>query len=350
MSRIEGSTQCFAHSKLLAQKKFELITKIIWRCSQKASIAISFEMPRHKEQYDDEYDDNPRDREIEPREPEKRRTESISVRVPPQDHGLLIGRAGATIRDLEYETRCTFDIPRRESGSNEIWITGDVDDLAYAKERVLEITSCGKGRRQTHEQEPAPARPAVPSTKNAFPSLPGERDVVLLVDVEKWAHARVIGQGHTRIDELRKRLCHKEGLPDVCQNQGVEVIVPDRADTSSLISVHVPESIAPRAEKVIREFFNFYEITQHLRGITVVKDAASMGTSIPATKPSNTHVDTQKKPALESGSSKISVNEPPPAEGKATDGARKPRAPVGENVDNLAIGYTHPELPKRQFL
>eukprot|EP01094_Clydonella_sp_ATCC50884_P028953 TRINITY_DN887_c0_g1_i2.p2 TRINITY_DN887_c0_g1~~TRINITY_DN887_c0_g1_i2.p2 ORF type:complete len:429 (+),score=140.88 TRINITY_DN887_c0_g1_i2:40-1326(+) len=65
----------------------------------------------------------------------------VTVDVPKAQHRVLIGPKGATLRELEADTRCTFEIPKPKDPSPTISITGRGDAPLRAK-AILEETYC----------------------------------------------------------------------------------------------------------------------------------------------------------------------------------------------------------------
>ena len=58
-------------------------------------------------------------------------------------------------------------------------------------------------------------------------------------------------------------------MPIVNKEVGVEVILPDRNDTSSIITIKIPKHAEEKAEKIIREFCSFYELLPSLKSVVV---------------------------------------------------------------------------------
>lgn len=210
-----------------------------------------------------------------------------SVDVDPNFHRFVIGRQGMTKLELETKFDCVIDIPRKESHERKIYLNGRRADCKKAIQEINSIVAKEK------------AKSAVATETSSFPALPGQEVVSVSVDFEKSAIGLFIGQGGNRVRDLKNRLSSRgENLPVVNQEVGVEVILPDRNDTSSIITVKVPKHVEQRAEAIIREFCSFYELLPHLRGISVAgsvgnvlkgDDGASRGEKAEKTRNSNSN-------------------------------------------------------------
>lgn len=188
-----------------------------------------------------------------------------SVDVDPNFHRFVIGRQGIVKQELEVKFDCVIDIPRKESHERKIYVNGRRADCKKVIDEIKSIVAKEK------------AKSAVATETTSFPALPGQEIVTVSVDFEKSAIGLFIGQGGSRARDLKSRLSSRgENIPLVNQEVGVEVILPDRNDTSSIITVKVPKHVAHRAEGIIREFCSFYELLPHLKGVSVAGSVGSV--------------------------------------------------------------------------
>jgi predicted RNA-binding protein YlqC (UPF0109 family) len=252
-------------------------------------------MPRHRQGYDDDieevkgksskkgYDEDDYDETSQPQSTKGKKEEKEiddKLEVDPDYHGAIIGAKGAQLRALEDETMCYIDVPKNDKGKRDsvIWITGYRADVEYAKKRIKEIVAEKKAQEARRNQSGVLAQTG--KNEVSFPALEGQETVTIAVDVEKFAHGKVIGTKGARLRDLKERLQRKEGAASSFNvHLGVDVIVPDRDDPSSIVTIHVPGTVAPRAESIIKEFFQFYEIQPHLISIKVIGDVSMKGDS-----------------------------------------------------------------------
>lgn len=63
----------------------------------------------------------------------------IAVNIPLDFHRFIIGARGATLRHLEQETMTRIAVPRPESQSNGIVISGAKDNVLLCEQKILEL-------------------------------------------------------------------------------------------------------------------------------------------------------------------------------------------------------------------
>jgi len=180
------------------------------------------------------------------------------IDVDPNYHRHLIGRQGCVRLELETKHNVVVDIPKKDSHDRKVYVSGRRADCRSALEVIKAIVAKEK------------AKSAVSSENTAFPSLPGQEIVTVSVDFEKSAIGMFIGQGGSRVRDLKHRLASRgDNMPVVNKEVGVEVILPDRNDTSSIITIKIPKHAEEKAEKIIREFCSFYELLPSLKSVVV---------------------------------------------------------------------------------
>ncbi len=71
----------------------------------------------------------------------------LSVNIPLDFHGFIIGPRGATLKALEQETLTRITVPPQDSQSNAIVILGAKDNVKLCEQRILELyhTQFNKG-------------------------------------------------------------------------------------------------------------------------------------------------------------------------------------------------------------
>jgi predicted RNA-binding protein YlqC (UPF0109 family) len=295
-------------------------------------------MPRHRQSFYDteerkgksgkkDYDEDDYDDESQPQSTKGKSAETEiddKLDVDPDYHGAIIGAKGAQLRALEDETACYIDVPKNDKGKRDsiIWITGYRADVEYAKKRIKEIVAEKKAQEARRNQSGVLAQTG--KNEVSFPALEGQETVTIAVDVEKFAHGKVIGTKGTRLRDLKERLERKEGAASSFNvHLGVDVIVPDRDDPSSIITVHVPGTVAPKAEAIIKEFFQFYEIQSHLLSIKVIGDISMKGdSSSKGEKAAKSGVGAGSAGAGSSGSTSRTSDSSPAAQTAGEKGAR----------------------------
>ena len=198
------------------------------------------------------------------------------VPLPQRQHAMLIGKGGATRRELEASFRCTLDFPPREVACHVIHVEGLPADIDACVKRIHEIVAAADvpspapGRRGGASSGGSSSGIATGANVAAFPALPGDDIVCVNVDVEKFAHGKVIGTHGIRLEDLRRRLRSKgPGTPVINQHAGIDVKMPDREDTSSIITIHCPERLSTHVIATVQEFIDYYELRPHFRGISV---------------------------------------------------------------------------------
>ena len=180
------------------------------------------------------------------------------IDVDPNYHRHLIGRQGVVRLEIETKFNVVVDIPKKDSHEKKVYVSGRRADCIKALDEIKAIVAKEK------------AKSAVSAENTAFPSLPGQEIVTVSVDFEKSAIGLFIGQGGSRIRDLKHKLMSRgDNLPIANKEVGVEVILPDRSDTSSIITIKIPKHAEDRADKIIREFCSFYELLPHLKSIVV---------------------------------------------------------------------------------
>merc|ERR1712137_1421742 len=105
------------------------------------------------------------------------------VRINKQKHAQVMGKRGATVRRVQFETHTVIKVPQSTSMAEEIQIFGRKEDVAKAKEEVLNI-----------------ANPRKISPEDEFRGKAHVKDLVFVVgDIED------IQEATKRIHELVKR-------------------------------------------------------------------------------------------------------------------------------------------------
>ena len=61
------------------------------------------------------------------------------MRISKKFHGTIIGRGGATLRKIKEETSTKIDMPKEDSDSDMITITGRKENVEKAKKKLHEI-------------------------------------------------------------------------------------------------------------------------------------------------------------------------------------------------------------------
>ena len=102
---------------------------------------------------------------------------SETVDVPADRHPALIGRGGEVKRQLEATHKVTIHVPLREESSTGVKITGQPDNVAKAKERILTIA---KEKQAETLQIPRSQHHAVSGNGQLFQKL--RRDWGVIVD------------------------------------------------------------------------------------------------------------------------------------------------------------------------
>lgn len=299
------------------------------------------------------------------------------VKIPREKHSVIIGRGGATLRELEATHGVKIDVPPRNVKDDTVYVEGlesaaqaAVDAIHQKINEAALLSSTKNARPQGKKGGSAPSAVTANTGGNeqAFPALPGQETVAVSVDVEKFAHGLVIGTGGQRVQDLRRRLARKDGVPLVRETAGIDVIVPDKADTSTIITVHVPKHTVDHAVAQIKDFFNFYEISHHLQGITVA--GSSVGSALAADASTrgakaSRNKDAQPTPARAAAPAAAAAAGAKPAAGAALSAPAAPaaetapvaaskgrgaRQPACAFVDLVQLnGYTHEALPQRTW-
>lgn len=104
-----------------------------------------------------------------------------TIMCPPDKVGRVIGRAGATIRDLEASTGTRIQVDHKAPGDKPVTISGRADEVERAKRQVLDLIS-------GHGSDAAPA--------------PGEAQKTL--ECPQGIVGRVIGRGGETIRTLQQ--------------------------------------------------------------------------------------------------------------------------------------------------
>ena len=61
------------------------------------------------------------------------------VRISKKFHGTIIGKGGSTLRKIREETTTKIEMPREDSDSDIIMITGRKENVEKAKKKLHEI-------------------------------------------------------------------------------------------------------------------------------------------------------------------------------------------------------------------
>jgi hypothetical protein len=65
---------------------------------------------------------------------------TVQIDVSPSYHGLIIGKGGATLKDLEHKSGgCSITIPKKEDSVKHIILEGSKDSVAKAKSLIEEL-------------------------------------------------------------------------------------------------------------------------------------------------------------------------------------------------------------------
>ena len=339
-----------------------------------AKHAYDDDVAEAKGRFDDDHDgydrrQHPTSRHVKDlRQPKDEMAEMTVERldVPDGTVGRLVGKGGATKNGLEGEYNVVIDLPARGDKTNAVYIEGIRKDVNGALARMKEIVgmATAQGAPVLVRDKKTGLVKATGKNEAAAPALPGMETIAISLNVEKFAHGLVIGTKGARLQDLRTRLATKDGVPQINKHTGVEVLVPDKADTTDVITVLVPATLKDHAVKVCREFFLFYELGQHLKGISVQGESEKGGVAGAMLADESTR-GAKVKPRPEAKPAG------PPAGGAAAGGgatqpqqqqqkappttaaanvARAPRPPTCAFVDRCAAegeGYTHAALPQR---
>ena len=205
----------------------------------------------------------------------------ISVSISKHLHKLVIGAKGATVQRLRDEFQCDIDIPPQKDPSSDIFIFGRDSMARKAKVAMLELVhqaTTVQGH-SSSSKDSGGERTIVSGP--LFSALHGQESVVLHVDMEKFAHGRVIGPQRIRLDDLKRRVSKTVPGQRTSVLSGVAVVVPDKEDSSCIISVTVPKLHAAAAQQAVEEFISFYELRPFVRSIKLV-ELTTAATSTPA--------------------------------------------------------------------
>jgi hypothetical protein len=200
----------------------------------------------------------------------------LSVCIPKHLHKHVIGAKGAVVQQLRDEFRCDIDVPPQQDPSEEVSIFGPESLARKAKAAVLEIA-----QKPTLQQAQQSTRKDSGSQRRAHVDtfVEGQESVVIHVDMEKFAHGRVVGPQRSRLEDLTKRVSDLVAGTRTSNLASVAVVVPDRNDSSSIISITVPKLHAAAAQKAVEDFITFYELLPHVRSIKAIELAAAPATS-----------------------------------------------------------------------
>ena len=318
------------------------------------------------------------------------RNVEISVAVPKDMHRLVIGPRGSTIAALRAQYNCEIDVPMPRDPSSDVCIYGPESLVSKARSAVLAIVQEATAPAQVTKNingsaPPTPAqvvaandRLATATTKTSevprstqVTKAPEDRvDVntkscraAIQLDIEKFVHGRVVGAQRARLDDLKRRVAQVG-----CG--GASVVVPDREDSSSIITITVSTQHAAAAQKAVEEFVTYYELLPHVRSINVIElGAPSASLPMAVAAPLVGLHDSAKEGRNRAGRDRRSDAQQP----HQREPDDKPEAPNGPKGDlgiaqqqestcrpchpplvqfrDLAAssGYTHPVLPKRQL-
>jgi hypothetical protein len=336
--------------------------------------------------YDDDADDgydkrqHPTSRYVKEQRAESAGTQltSTALDVPQAQHALIVGKHAATLNDIEARFRVKVLVPPGSARSNTVHVDGTSNDVAAAvahiKTQVLSppaavVAGVAAGSSKRGNRGGRGGAAQVQDDASApFPTLPGQELRTISIDFEKIAHNQFVGTGGLRVRELERRLSTKEGVPTANKHVGIAVVMPDKSDTTSIISVLVPAALVPHTEKTVRDFLGYYNLLEHLRGVTVSGAvSAVMAQSVPgeAAPPNKggrrrkaavkADVQPEGQPettaavAVAAEKPAVAAEKPAAAPRAAVQaGHREPRPPCCPFVDLVATsGYTHAVLPQR---
>lgn len=132
----------------------------------------------------------------------------MQIMVPDRTVGLIIGRGGETIRDLQERSGCHINIvgeSKSVNGLRPVNLIGTVESAALAKDLILEIVDSdtrGDGASAVKKSAPAPAR-AEPPSRDMGGSLGGPDKINDAVYVPSDAVGMIIGKGGETIREMQ---------------------------------------------------------------------------------------------------------------------------------------------------
>lgn len=184
---------------------------------------------------------------------------SVQIMVPDKTVGLIIGRGGETIRDLQERSGCHVNIVSENksiNGMRPVNLIGPPAAAAIAKEMILEIvesdTRPPPGQGQPDTRVPAPFDPY----RGAMPDRGGNDKITEEIYVPSEAVGMIIGKGGETIKEMQATTGCK-----------VNVSQPQQPDVQRQIGLVGSRSAIDEAKRAIWEkvdtvvCFSFFQHT-----------------------------------------------------------------------------------------
>eukprot|EP01132_Coremiostelium_polycephalum_P009877 gene9877-12117_t len=172
---------------------------------------------------------------------------TITVSVPKQHHGKVIGKGGMRLKELKELTNTQITIPEPNVSDQKITIKGRKDDVQNAKQRILEIINPPKVDSADKDNGVGSGEDNGGSEENGEPSV--EIEILNLKTIPKDKHKLIIGAGGKTINRLREEF-------------NVKITIPPSGSPDSDISIQGESESISKVTKEIYSIINRGQNTQ----------------------------------------------------------------------------------------